>query len=116
MNADAQLLENSSTLFVVLAILVPMVIVLGLRRAVPGKPWLAMFLAIAFGPCGHLYLKGAAKYVLLMYAAWVGLLVATPLPVMASGVLLMILSALLMNVRVRNAAQTPPGSDLKTRN
>jgi hypothetical protein len=100
--------SHPSGLFVLLAILIPMAIVLGLRRMAPGKPWLAMFLAIAFGPCGHLYIKGAAKYVALMYAAWLGLLVATPLPVTVSGLLLMILSALLMNVRMRNAAQAPP--------
>jgi len=76
-------------------------IVLMLRRLVPGKHGLAMFLAIAFGPAGHLYLRGAARYVLLMYAAWIGLLVATPLPPIISAVLLTILSALLMNARMR---------------
>lgn len=99
--------QNPSALFVFLAIMVPMTIVLGLRKMAPAKPRLAMLLAIVFGPCGHLYLKGAAKYVVLMYAAWFGLLVATPLPPLVSGLLLMVLSALLMNVRVRNAAQPP---------
>ena len=76
-------------------------IVLMLRRLVPGKHGLGMFLAIAFGPAGHLYLRGAARYVLLMYAAWIGLLVATPLPPILSAVLLTVLSALLMNARMR---------------
>jgi len=75
-------------------------IVLMLRRLVPGKQGLAMFLAIAFGPAGHLYLRGAARYVLLMYAAWIGLLVATPLPPLISAFLLTVLSALLMNARM----------------
>ena len=59
-----------------------------------------MFLAIAFGPAGHLYLKGAALYVVLMYAAWFGLLIATPLPPLTSAFLLTVLSALLMNARI----------------
>jgi hypothetical protein len=36
-----------------------------------------------------------------MYAAWIGLLVATPLPPILSAVLLTVLSALLMNARMR---------------
>jgi hypothetical protein len=83
-----------------------MAIVLGLRRMAPGRPRLAMFLAIMFGPCGHFYVKGAAKYVVLMYAAGWGLLVTTPLPPIVNGLLLATLSALLMNVRIGNAAQT----------
>jgi hypothetical protein len=81
-------------------------IVLMLRRRVPAKRGLAMFLAIVFGPAGHLYLKGAAPYVLLMYAAWFGLLVATPLPPLISAFLLTVLSALLMNARLSRAS--PP--------
>ena len=88
-----------------LAIVVPLTIVLGLRKLAPGKPRIAMFLAILFGPCGHLYMRGAAKYVVLMYAAGWGLLVATPLPPMVSGLLLAVLSALLMHARLRDAAQ-----------
>jgi hypothetical protein len=97
--------SHPSALFIFLAIAVPMTIVLGLRRTAPGRPRIAMLLAILFGPCGHLYIKGAAKYVLLLYAAWWGLLVATPLPPLVSGLLLMVLSALLMNVRIRTVAQ-----------
>ena len=67
-----------------------------------------MFLAILFGPAGHLYLKGAARYVLLMYAAWIGLLFATPLPPIISALLLTVLSAMLMNVRLRKTATTNP--------
>jgi hypothetical protein len=94
-------------------VLFSIVAVLALRRFVPHRPWLAMFLAIFFGPAGHLYLRGAARYVLLMYAAWIGLLVATPLPPALSAFLLTILSAMLMNVRLRQAAaaqspDTPP--------
>lgn len=85
-------------------VLLSIVAVLAFRRFVPQRPWLAMFLAIFFGPAGHLYLRGAARYVLLMYAAWIGLLVATPLPPLLSAFLLTILSAMLMNVRLRNAA------------
>jgi hypothetical protein len=97
--------SHPSGLFVFLAIVVPMAIVLGLRRMKPGRPKLAMFLAIMFGPCGHFYIKGAAKYVVLMYAAGWGLLVATPLPPLLNGLLLAALSALLMNVRIANAGQ-----------
>jgi hypothetical protein len=104
---------HPSGLLIFLAIAAPVTIVLGLRMMAPGKPRLAMFLAIMFGPCGHFYVKGAAKYVVLMYAAGWGLLVATPLPPMVSGLLLMVLSALLMNARIRNAAPvaqaSPPG-------
>jgi hypothetical protein len=97
--------SHPSGLFVFLAIVVPLTIVLGLRRMAPGRPRLAMFLAIMFGPCGHFYVKGAAKYVVLMYAAGWGLLVATPLPPMVSGLLLMVLSALLMHARMQSAAK-----------
>jgi hypothetical protein len=83
-------------------------IVLMLRRLVPGKQGLAMFLAIAFGPAGHLYLRGAARYVLLMYAAWIGLLVATPLPPIVSAFLLTVLSALLMNARMHAKPEKAP--------
>ena len=78
-------------------------IVLALRVFVPYRRSLALFLAILFGPAGHLYLKGAARYVLLMYAAWIGLLFATPLPPLVSALLLTVLSVMLMNVRLRNA-------------
>ncbi len=86
------------------AVLLSIFAVLALRRFVPERPWLAMLLAIVFGPAGHLYIRGAARYVLLMYAAWIGLLFATPLPPGLSAFLLTILSAMLMNVRLRNAA------------
>ena len=79
-------------------------VVLALRVFVPYRRWLAMFLAILFGPAGHLYLKGAAPYVVLMYAAWIGLLLATPLPPLISAFLLTVLSAMLMNVRLRKTA------------
>jgi hypothetical protein len=85
-------------------------IVLMLRRVVPGKHGLAMFLAIAFGPAGHLYLRGAARYVLLMYAAWIGLLVATPLPPLISAFLLTVLSALLMNARMHAKPEKGPNA------
>ena len=67
-----------------------------------GKQRLALWLAVLFGPCGHLYLKGGAPYIVLLYAAWFGLLVATPLPPMVSGLLLTVLSGMLMNVRLHN--------------
>ena len=89
-------------LVLLLATALCLAIVLVLRRLVPGKRGVAMLLAIVFGPAGHLYLKGAAPYVLLMYAAWFGLLVATPLPPLVSAFLLTVLSALLMNARIRN--------------
>src|SRR4030095_11525026 len=85
-------------------VLFSLLAVLALRRFVPHRPWLAMFLAVFFGPAGHLYLRGAGRSVLVMYAAWVGLLVATPLPPLLSAFLLTILSAMLMNVRLRNEA------------
>jgi hypothetical protein len=100
--------SHPSGVFVFLAIVVPLAIVLGLRRMAPGRPGLAMFLAIVFGPFGHFYIKGAARYVVLMYAAGLGLLVATPLPPIVNGLLLAALSALLMNVRMGNAAHSPP--------
>jgi hypothetical protein len=91
--------------------LLSLLAVLAFRKFAPDRPWLAMLLAVFFGPAGHLYLRGAARYVLLMYAAWVGLLVATPLPPLVSAFLLTVLSAMLMNVRLRqaSAAATPPG-------
>ena len=67
-----------------------------------------MFLAIMFGPAGHLYVKGAARYVLLMYAAWIGLLLATPLPPVISALLLTVLSVMLMNVRLRKTVTKNP--------
>jgi hypothetical protein len=81
-----------------------LVAVIVLRIWFPSRTWLAMMLAIVFGPAGHLYLKGAARYVLLMYAAWLGLLFGTPLPPFVSALLLTVLSVLLMNVRIRAAA------------
>ena len=84
----------------VIAAILSLGIVLALRRWVPGRRWLALLLAAFFGPAGHLYLRGAARYVLLMYVAWIGLLVATPLPFVISALLLTILSVLLMNARL----------------
>jgi hypothetical protein len=83
-------------------------VVLALRVFVPSRKRLALFLAVFFGPAGHLYLKGAARYVLLMYAAWIGLLWATPLPPLISALLLTVLSVLLMNVRLRETAPKNP--------
>ena len=83
-------------------------VVLALRVFVPYRRRIALFLAIFFGPAGHLYLKGAARYVLLMYAAWIGLLLATPLPPLISALLLTVLSVMLMNVRLRNTATKNP--------
>ena len=77
--------------------------VLGMRRSFPGRRRLALWLAVLFGPCGHLYLKGGAPYIVLLYAAWFGLLIATPLPPMVSGLLLTVLSGMLMNVRLQKA-------------
>jgi hypothetical protein len=97
--------NNPSGLFIFLAVTSSLAIVLGLRTFAPGKRWLAIFLAVLFGPCGHLYLKGAARYIALMYAAWAGLLIFTPLPPLVSGMLLMVLSGLLMDVRLRKATK-----------
>src|SRR4051812_18432217 len=104
--------SNPGGPFIVAAALGSLVIVLGIRAFAPGRHWLAMALAILFGPCGHLYLKGAARYIALMYLAWAGLLIATPLPPLVSGMLLMVLSGLLMNVRLRNAQRHDEGSSL----
>lgn len=93
--------NNPSGLFIFLAVTISLATVLGLRQFAPGRRWLAICLAILFGPCGHLYLKGAARYIALMYLAWAGLLIATPLPPLVSGMLLMVLSGLLMDVRLR---------------
>ena len=93
--------NNPSGPFIVLAVVGSLAVVLGLRRFAPGRPRLAIFLAVLFGPAGHLYLKGAARYIALMYLAWAGLLIFTPLPPTVSGLLLMVLSGLLMNVRLR---------------
>jgi xanthine/uracil permease len=98
-------LTDASKPFLLVGAAITLAIVVGLRRWSPGKRWLALLLAILFGPAGHLYLKGGARYILLMYAAWFGLLVATPLPPIVSGLLLTVLSALLMNVRIQNAAK-----------
>jgi H+/Cl- antiporter ClcA len=98
-------LTDASKPFLLVGAAITLAIVLGLRRWSPGKRWLALLLAILFGPAGHLYLKGGARYILLLYAAWFGLLVATPLPPVVGGLLLTVLSALLMNVRIQNAAK-----------
>jgi hypothetical protein len=104
--------NNPSGLLIFLLVTVSLAIVLGLRTFAPGRPWLAILLAVLFGPCGHLYLIGAARYIALMYLAWAGLLIFTPLPPLVSGMLLSVLSGLLMNVRLRNsvAAPAPPSS------
>jgi hypothetical protein len=101
--------NNPGGLFIFLAVAASLAVVLGLRTLLPGRPRLAIFLAVLFGPCGHLYLKGAARYIALMYLAWAGLLVATPLPPLVSGMLLSVLSGLLMNVRLRKALQEREG-------
>jgi hypothetical protein len=98
--------NNPGGVFIFVALASSLAIVLGLRTFAPGRHWLAIALAILFGPAGHLYLKGAARYIALMYLAWAGLLVATPLPPLVSGLLLMVLSGLLMNVRLRKTPDT----------
>ena len=95
--------NNPPGLYIFFAVVGSLAAVLGMRRFAPGKPRLAILLAVLFGPCGHLYLKGAARYIALMYLAWAGLLIGTPLPPTVSGVLLMVLSGMLMNVRLRSA-------------
>ena len=99
--------------FLVVAVAVAMAIVLWLRRVAPRRYWLGMTLAILFGPGGHLYLKGAAKYVLLMYIAWAGLLIFTPLPPQISVLLLTVLSGLLMNARMRSPQEGDGTSEQK---
>jgi hypothetical protein len=99
----------SSPEFLLVAAVVSLAVVLGFRRWLPGKRGIALGLAILFGPAGHLYLRGGAPYIIIMYAAWAGLLMATSLPVMVSGVLLTVLSAMLMNVRLNKSAKPPAG-------
>ena len=104
--------NNPGGVFVFVAVVVSLGVVLGLRRLAPGRPRLAIFLAVLFGPCGHLYLRGAARYIALMYLAWAGLLIFTPLPPLVSGILLSVLSGLLMNARLRQVSvvkETPKG-------
>ena len=103
--------NNPGGLFIFLAVTGSLAIVLGMRTFAPGRPRLAIFLAVLFGPCGHLYLKGAARYIALMYLAWAGLLIFTPLPPLVSGMLLSILSGLLMNVRLRAQNSAPQSQD-----
>jgi hypothetical protein len=105
--------NNPGGVFVFVAVAVSLAVVLGLRRLAPGRPRLAIFLAVLFGPCGHLYVKGAARYIALMYLAWAGLLIFTPLPPLVSGILLSILSGLLMNARLRQVSviQETPKED-----
>jgi hypothetical protein len=93
--------------FLLLAAVVSLAIVLGFRKWIPGQRGVALGLAILFGPAGHLYLRGGAPYIILLYVAWLGLLLATPLPVMVSGILLTVLSAMLMNVRLKKSAEPP---------
>jgi hypothetical protein len=100
--------NNPGGLFLFVAVAGTLAVVLGLRRFAPGRPRLAIFLAVLFGPAGHLYLKGAARYIALMYLAWAGLLLFTPLPPLVSGLLLMVLSGLLMNVRLRALIAAEP--------
>jgi hypothetical protein len=105
--------NNPGGLAIFLAVAGSLAVVLGLRRFAPDRPRLAIFLAVLFGPAGHLYLKGAARYIALMYLAWAGLLIFTPLPPTVSGLLLMVLSGLLMNVRLRQPSviQEAPKGD-----
>src|SRR5438128_1855185 len=107
--------NNPAGGFIFAAVVGSLAAVLGLRTFAPGRPWLAMFLAVLFGPCGHLYLKGAARYIALMYLAWAGLLVLTPLPPVVSGMLLMVLSGLLMHARLRAASDPKNGTTDDTR-
>jgi hypothetical protein len=93
--------------FLLIAAIVSLAIVLAFRRWIPGRRGLGLGLAILFGPAGHLYIRGGAPYIILMYIAWVGLLLATPLPPMVSGLLLTVLSAMLMNIRMKKAAEPP---------
>jgi hypothetical protein len=99
--------NNPSGIFIFVAVATSLAIVLGLRTVAPGRRGLAILLAVLFGPCGHLYVKGAARYIALMYLAWAGLLLFTPLPPIVSGMLLMVLSGLLMNVRIRKIEGDP---------
>jgi hypothetical protein len=94
---------SASKVFLFVATAMSLAIVLGFRRWTPGRRRLAVCLAVLFGPCGQLYLRGGAPYIVLLYAAWFGLLVATPLPLMVSGLLLAVLSGLLMNARIQKA-------------
>ena len=103
--------NNPGGAFIFLAVVGSLAVVLGLRRFNPGKPAMAMLLAVLFGPCGHLYLKGAARYIALMYLAWAGLLIFTPLPPVVSGVLLMVLSGLLMHARLRASVPSAGPTD-----
>jgi hypothetical protein len=108
MSSDSFQFTDTPPLLLFFGAALALAVVLILRALVPRRPWIAISLAILFGPAGHLYLKGAARYVLLMYAGWVGLLLATPLPPVISASLLTVLSALLMNVRIRNSAPAEP--------
>src|SRR4051812_20509424 len=79
-----EMTTETPPLFLFLAAALSLGTVLALRAWFPLRRWLAFTLAIVCGPAGHLYLPGAARYVLLMYAAWLGLLFATPLPPLIS--------------------------------
>lgn len=114
MNPDNLQFTDTPPAFLLLGVALALGLVLSLRRWFPQRAWIAMTLAILFGPAGHLYLKGAARYVLLMYAGWLGLLLATPLPPAISASLLTILSVMLMNVRLRQAASAEPGDATRT--
>ena len=70
--------NNPPGLYIFSAVIGSLAAVLGMRRFAPDRPRLAILLAVLFGPCGHLYLKGAARYIALMYLAWAGLLIGTP--------------------------------------
>ena len=93
--------------FLLAAALVSLAIVLAFRKWLPGKRGIALGLAALFGPAGHLYFRGGAPYIVILYAAWAGLLLATPLPVMVSGILLTVLSVMLMNVRLKKLTEPP---------
>ena len=101
------MVDSTSPLFLLGASVLSLAIVLGFRMWAPGRRGIAIGLAIFFGPAGHLYLKGGAPYIVLMYVAWLGLLMATPLPTVVSGLLLTVLSGLLMNVRIQRSQEPP---------
>jgi hypothetical protein len=54
-------------LIILLVIIVPIWVSIRLRKKVPNKQWLAITLSIIFCPWGHLYLEGAAGYIIALF-------------------------------------------------
>lgn len=62
---------------VLVAFLLPIWLILFLKRRFPGRMWLGILLAVCLAPMGQLYLDGALKWFFLLFGVYVVTKVAT---------------------------------------